>query len=157
MMRKSGTIAFIAVLSLAMIAGVSVLAQPPAPATAPAMPNSTIPEMKMTPPTSGMAMPAMPGMRMSQADAEATPSSKAFKAADDKMMQGMGALKTGDADQDFVTGMLPHHQGAVDMAMAELKYGKDPELRRLATGIINAQKKEIVRMIAWQKLHPVAH
>jgi uncharacterized protein (DUF305 family) len=62
---------------------------------------------------------------------------------------------TGNTDQDFVAGMLPRHRGAVDMARVELHYGKDPEMRQLARGIIAAQDKEISQMQAWQKKHPV--
>ena len=53
--------------------------------------------------------------------------------AHQKMMQDMMAMKsTGDADKDFVKMMIPHHQGAIDMAEAELKYGKDPQLKKMA-------------------------
>jgi uncharacterized protein (DUF305 family) len=57
------------------------------------------------------------------------------------MMKDMHAKPTGDADKDFVNMMLPHHQGAVDIAKVELQYGKDPMLRDLATSIIAAQEK----------------
>ena len=100
------------------------------------------------------AMPmhsGMPGMAMS---GDASPSTKAYQAASDKMMKGMGANMTGDADRDFVGGMIPHHAGAIDMAKIELQYGKDPILRALAQGIIAAQEKEIAEMTAWQKAHP---
>jgi len=49
--------------------------------------------------------------------------------------------------------MIPHHQGAIDMAEVELKYGKDPALRKMAEDIIAAQKKEIEDFKAWQKKH----
>jgi uncharacterized protein (DUF305 family) len=84
---------------------------------------------------------------MSRAEIDATPSSKAFKSADDRMMQGMMAPRTGNADQDFVASMIPHHQGAIDMAKVELQYGKDPMLRKLAEGIVAAQEKEIAELL----------
>jgi uncharacterized protein (DUF305 family) len=81
--------------------------------------------------------------------ADAAPSSKAFEAAMQKMHQGMMVGYTGNADVDFVKGMIPHHQGAVDMAKIELQYGKDPELRKLAGDIIKAQETEIAFMKTW--------
>ncbi len=53
---------------------------------------------------------------------------------------------TGDADKDFARMMIPHHQGAIDMAMAELRYGKDKRLKRLAQEIIVEQQQEIAVM-----------
>ncbi len=60
-----------------------------------------------------------------------------------RMDSGMAVEPTGDPDRDFARMMIPHHQGAVDMALAELRYGKDDRLRRLAQGIIVEQRQEI--------------
>jgi uncharacterized protein (DUF305 family) len=56
---------------------------------------------------------------------------------------------TGNADVDFVKGMIPHHQGAIDMAKVVLAFGKDPEVKKLAEGIIKAQEEEIAWMNTW--------
>ena len=73
-----------------------------------------------------------------------------FKRANDKMMMQMQAVTmTGDTDQDFVAMMIPHHQGAIDMAEVELKYGKDAKVRKLAQAVIDAQKEEIRQMREW--------
>jgi uncharacterized protein (DUF305 family) len=60
---------------------------------------------------------------------------------------------TGNTDRDFAAMMIPHHQGAIDMAQAELRYGKDPTMRRLAQDVIAAQKKEIAMMQRWLTTH----
>jgi len=70
-----------------------------------------------------------------------------------RMHQGMAVAPSGDIDRDFVRMMIPHHQGAIDMAQVELKYGKDPELRTLATDIVAAQEKEIATMKQWLSKH----
>ena len=67
------------------------------------------------------------------------------------MMKNMSIKMSGNADVDFIKMMLAHHQGAVDMAEVELKYGKDPEARKLAETIIAAQQKEITQMQNWLK------
>lgn len=70
------------------------------------------------------------------------------------MHEGMMAVKpTGDADVDFVTGMIPHHQGAIDMAKVVLEKGADPEIKKLAEGIIKAQESEIKMMNDWLAAH----
>lgn len=97
-------------------------------------------------------------------------SSSVVMAADDSnidqmhkdYMQSMGGMKddmhhgvmSNDPDVAFAQGMLPHHQGAVDMARIQLKYGKDPEMRALAENIIKAQDAEMAQMKAWLKAHP---
>jgi uncharacterized protein (DUF305 family) len=84
----------------------------------------------------------------------ATSAEEAFKEANNKMMHDMTKPMSGDADKDFVMMMLPHHQGAIDMAKVELKYGKDPTLRAMAEAIIDAQEKEIKEMKEWIAAHP---
>jgi uncharacterized protein (DUF305 family) len=89
-----------------------------------------------------------------------------MSSADSKFMQDMdvkmklmdhdmaSAPMTGDVDHDFAVMMIPHHQGAIDMAKGELSYGKDPVMRRLAEEIIVDQKSEIDVMNLWLKKHP---
>jgi DUF305 family protein family protein len=64
----------------------------------------------------------------------------------DKMMTGMHVKPTGDIDVDFAAMMIPHHQGAIDMAVAYLRYGRNEQLRRIAQEIIVEQQQEIVAM-----------
>ena len=68
------------------------------------------------------------------------------QAAMDKMMAGMDITPSGDADRDFAAMMIPHHQGAIDMAQAELRHGKNEQLRRIAQEIIVEQQQEIAAM-----------
>ena len=63
-----------------------------------------------------------------------------------RMDRDMMTPASGDADRDFAATMIPHHQGAVEMAEAELRFGHDPVLRRLAQGIVVEQQQEIVVM-----------
>jgi hypothetical protein len=63
-----------------------------------------------------------------------------------KMMVDMGIRPSGDVDKDFVAMMTPHHQGAIEMALAELRYGHNERLRRMAQEIIVTQQQEIAAM-----------
>ncbi len=67
-------------------------------------------------------------------------------AAMDRMMAGMAVPPTGDIDADFTAMMIPHHQGAIDMAVAYLRHGTNPRLRRLAQEIVVEQQQEIAAM-----------
>jgi hypothetical protein len=60
-----------------------------------------------------------------------------------RMHREMEIGPSGDPDRDFARMMIPHHQGAIDMAVVELKYGRDPRVRRLAQAIIVEQGQEI--------------
>ncbi len=75
-----------------------------------------------------------------------------------RMMTDMSVAPTGDVDMDFTVMMIPHHQGAIDMALAELRYGKNEQLRRIAQEIIIDQQQEIVamRLATGQTLPPSA-
>jgi uncharacterized protein (DUF305 family) len=76
-------------------------------------------------------------------------STKAFEAANAKMHKDMMMKYTGKTDVDFVRSMIPHHQGAIDMAKVELEHGTDPEIRKLAEAVIKAQEAEIASMRQW--------
>jgi uncharacterized protein (DUF305 family) len=77
-------------------------------------------------------------------------------AAMNKMMSDMMIKPTGDIDRDFVAMMVPHHQGAIDMAQAELRYGHNEQLRRIAQEIVVTQQQEIpaMRLAVGQELPP---
>jgi uncharacterized protein (DUF305 family) len=74
-----------------------------------------------------------------------------FQKAMDKMHKGMNFRSTGNIETDFLKGMIPHHQGAIDMSEELIKKTKDPELKAFAQEIINAQRIEIKMMQDWLK------
>src|SRR4051794_9022008 len=91
----------------------------------------------------------MAGSTGMQPRGDGGPSSQAFHAANMKMHGAMDITFTGNTDIDFMKAMIPHHQGAIDMARAELAFGKDPEVKKLAESIIKAQETEIAQMQDW--------
>ena len=100
-------------------------------------------------------MKGMDGMHdMKAMGADASESSKAFAEVNMKMHKDMTMEFTGNPDVDFAKGMIPHHQGAIEMAKVVLKYGKDPEMKKLAEEIINAQDTEIAFMKGWLAKQP---
>ena len=80
------------------------------------------------------------------------------RAAMDRMMAGMDVNPSGNVDADFAAMMIPHHQGAIDMAQAELRFGRNEQLRRIAQEIIVEQQQEIMamRLALGQPLPPPA-
>jgi hypothetical protein len=89
-----------------------------------------------------------------QASAAATPSTRAFEEANAKMHRDMAIAFTGNADIDFVRGMIPHHQGAIDMAKVVLQFGTSEQTKKWANEIIAAQEREIAEMREWLVRNP---
>jgi uncharacterized protein (DUF305 family) len=89
-----------------------------------------------------------------RAGGAATDSTRAFEAANARMHRDMAISFTGNADVDFVRGMIPHHQGAIDMAEVVLRHGKDEWVKKLAQEVITAQRREIEEMRGWLERNP---
>ena len=99
------------------------------------------------------AAPADTMMMMTAPDG-ASEATRGFVDAMNKMSMAMAADFTGNADRDFIVGMIPHHQGALDAAKVVLAHGKDPEVRAFAESVIAAQEQEINWMQDWLARHP---
>lgn len=91
------------------------------------------------------------GMAM-QPKGDGGASSQAFNGVIAKMHQDMAISYSGNADVDFVKAMIPHHQGAVELAKTVLAFGKDPEVKKMAESVIKAQQAEIGLLTEWLKM-----
>lgn len=121
------------------------------PALAVALSLAAATALAQTPRQTPARTPPMSSLKSGTADRDP------FMPAMEKMNKAMAAApSTGNVDHDFVAMMIPHHQGAVDMATIELARGKDPMLRRMAQKIIGSQEHEIEKMRAWEAKNPPA-
>lgn len=105
----------------------------------------------------GMGIGAMTGpghQGHGETSAAAPPSTRAFEEANAKMHRDMAIAFTGNADVDFVRGMIPHHQGAIDMARVVLQFGTNEQTKKWANEIIAAQEREIAEMREWLVRNP---
>lgn len=100
-----------------------------------------------------IALQPPPGMHGAIATADAAPSTAAFMAANARMQTAMDIPYTGDTDVDFLRGMVAHQKGAIDLARIEIDNGNDPEVRKLAEEVIDAQQEEIDWMVDWLEKH----
>jgi len=107
-----------------------------------------LPDICKSTATGNMDMGNMKGMDMTSMDQAHQDLMKGMPDMNSHMDEGMMAQ---DIDVAFVCGMIPHHQGAIDMAKAELAHGDDPWVKQMAQSVIDAQTKEIAEMLDWLK------
>jgi len=89
---------------------------------------------------------SMPAQTAQTPNASAT---QGYRQANEAMHRNMDIAFSGDADVDFVRSMIPHHQGAIDMAKVALQHAKDEQVRKWATDVIREQEREIAEMQGW--------
>ncbi len=110
------------------------------------------------PPAGNPPMQGHPGMTQQDMKRPNMPQDPASRAYMDSMRNMnhamMGRRMTGDADRDFASMMIAHHQGAIDMARVELQHGKDPDLKAMAQKVIDDQSREIKELQDWLSRHP---
>lgn len=104
-------------------------------------------------PAAAQSAPAAVGRSEMRGNASNETSMKMSKSMDDMQKKMASMPMTGNPDRDFAMMMIPHHQGAIDMAQAEVDAGKDPAMIKVAKKIIAAQKKEIAQFEDWLKKH----
>ena len=107
------------------------------------------------------ALVALPGPALAQthpgghaghaapAEAADTPATKAYRDANARMHRDMDIRFSNDSDVDFVRSMIPHHQGAIEMARIAMEHTKDAQVRKWASDVIREQEREIAEMRAW--------
>ena len=85
------------------------------------------------------------------AQTPSAPSTQGYRQANETMHRNMDISFSGDSDVDFVRSMIPHHQGAIDMAKVALQHTRDEQIRKWATEVIREQEREIAEMQTWLK------
>jgi uncharacterized protein (DUF305 family) len=161
MKRHLKTIAAAILFAAPGLAFAQTDAHHPADAAAPAQAQPMSPEMmqtmmQMMQNCMGMMQMMQGGMggNMPMMQGGMSEAMQAFMAAMSKMdMPMMQAVQSSDPDVAFVKGMIPHHQGAIDMARAVLQFGKDDQVKAWANQIIAAQQSEIDSMRGWLQQH----